>query len=113
MCSLEAIPYMATQRTCSVVANMQSAVGGYYSDKCLYTESDTLTPYLLLMEITLYRATTCLMQKWSFVNLCVHNATTQSNCRVTFLTWLLLTETTCITCQKVDALDRFHCISHQ
>ena len=59
---------MATQRTCSVVVNMQSAVGGYYSDKCLYTELDTLTPFLLLMEITLYRATTCLMQKWSFVN---------------------------------------------
>ena len=33
MCSLEALPYMATQRTCSVVVNMQSAVGGYYSDK--------------------------------------------------------------------------------
>ena len=132
MCSLEAIPYiymatqrnnvrflpmtatyMATQRTCSVVVNMQSAVGGYYSDKCLYTELDTLTPFRLLMEITLCRATTCLMQKWSFVNLCAHNATTQSNCRVTFLTWLLLTETTCITCQKVDALNRFHCISHQ
>ena len=104
---------MATQRTCSVVVNMQSAVGGYYSDKCLYTELDTLTPFLFLMEITLYRVTTCLMQKWSFVNLCVHNATTQSNCRVTYLTWLLLAETTCITCQKVDALDRFHCISHQ
>ena len=54
-CSYEAIPYMATQGTCYVVENKQSAVGGYYSDvkspKRVYTELDTLIPYLLLVSV--------------------------------------------------------------
>ena len=48
----KATPYMATQR---MVVNMQLAASGHYHDvkypKYVYTELDTLPPYLLLVEL--------------------------------------------------------------
>ena len=44
------LPYMATEGTCLMFVNTQSAVGGYYSDVkspwCVYIKMDTYVPII-------------------------------------------------------------------
>ena len=49
------MPYMARQRMCQVVVNIQLTAGGHYHDvkyPSAFTQLDTLPPYLLLSKQT-------------------------------------------------------------